>query len=161
MIKFIKKKFHKLCYRFYINGKNYYNNNIDNSIHGLSKISFTKNLTCGDNVSFGGEVMILGNGKITIGGNTMIGAGTIIHSSTHDYKRHPMTDLRIDNNTTIGKHVWIGAGVIINPGVTINDYAVIGSGSVVTKDVKSGSIAVGVPAKIIKERDLNKILTQN
>ena len=158
MISFLKKQFHKLCYRIYINGQNYYKNNIDTSIIGLSKISNVDNLSLGENVSFGGEVMILGQGNITIGNNTMIGAATIIHTSTHDYQKHPMTDIRIDKIVTIGKHVWIGTGVIINPGVTIEDYSVVGSGSVVTKNVLSGDIVVGSPAKPIKSRNLKKIL---
>ncbi len=158
MFKFLKKQFHKFCYRIYINGLNYYNNNIDKSINGISKISVTRNLKYGKNVSFSGDVMILGGGNITIGDNTMIGAATIIHTSTHDYKIHPMTKKRIDKDVFIGNHVWIGAGVIINPGITIEDYSVIGSGSVVIKDVKSGDIVAGCPAKPIKQRDLSNLI---
>lgn len=51
----------------------------------------------------------------------------------------------------IGKNCWIGAGVIIMPGVTIGDNVVIGSGSVVTKDISSGVVAVGNPCKVIRE----------
>lgn len=50
----------------------------------------------------------------------------------------------------IGNNVWIGGGVIVNPGVTIGDNVVIGSGSVVTKDILSNSIAVGNPCKVIR-----------
>ncbi len=128
-----------------------------NRLPRMSKTSNTKNLIIGKKVSFGGEVMIMGAGKISIGDNTMIGAATIIHSSTHDYTIHPMNNLKIDKDVAIGKHVWIGTGVIINPGVTINDYSVIGSGSVVTKDVLKGSIVVGIPAKVIKKRNLKTL----
>jgi acetyltransferase-like isoleucine patch superfamily enzyme len=47
--------------------------------------------------------------------------------------------------------VWIGANVTILPGVTIGDHTVIGAGSVVTKNVAANSIAVGVPARVIRE----------
>jgi len=53
----------------------------------------------------------------------------------------------------IGDRCWIGTNVIIQPGVTIGDNVVIGSASVVTKDIPSNSIAVGVPAKVIKNNE--------
>jgi maltose O-acetyltransferase len=51
----------------------------------------------------------------------------------------------------IGQQVWIGANVTILPGVEIGDRAVIGAGAVVTKDIPPRSVAVGVPARIIKK----------
>lgn len=59
---------------------------------------------------------------------------------------------RKDHKVTVGHDVWIGHGAIIMPGVSIGTGAVIGSGAVVTKDVPPYMIAVGVPAKPIKER---------
>ena len=53
----------------------------------------------------------------------------------------------------IGNDVWIGEGVKILKGVTIGDGAIIGAGSVVTKDIPPYCFAVGVPAKVIKQRD--------
>lgn len=158
MISFFRNRFHKFCFRIYMIGKNHSKklNNV-NRIVGLSDISKTELLSLEENVSFGGNVMILGAGQIEIKKHTMIGASTIIHSSTHDYNLHPMNQKRIDSKVVIGKHVWIGTGVIINPGITIGDYSVIGSGSVVTKNIEAGKIAVGVPAKVIKERNLEKL----
>ncbi|MBR7101252.1 MAG: sugar O-acetyltransferase [Clostridia bacterium] len=51
----------------------------------------------------------------------------------------------------VGKCCWLGAGVIVLPGVTIGDYSVIGAGSVVTKDIPSGVIVVGNPCRVIRE----------
>ena len=51
----------------------------------------------------------------------------------------------------IGKRCWIGAGVLIMPGVAIGDDTVIGAGSVVTKDIPSGVVAVGNPCRILRE----------
>lgn len=51
----------------------------------------------------------------------------------------------------IGDNVWLGAGVQVNPGVTIGDNTIIGSGSVITKDIPANVIAAGVPCKVIRE----------
>ena len=51
----------------------------------------------------------------------------------------------------IGNNVWIGGNTVITPGVTIGDDVVIGAGSVVTKDIPSHTIAVGVPCKVIRD----------
>ncbi len=93
------------------------------------------NLSIGKNVSFGGNVFLFGTAEIPIGDDTMIAYGVIIHTSTHDYTVHPMRAIRIDRPVSIGKHVWIGTGAIILPGVKIGDYAVIGAGSVVNQNI--------------------------
>jgi acetyltransferase-like isoleucine patch superfamily enzyme len=140
-----------------MNGLNFAKSLDKNKIEGLHEISTTRNLTLAKNVSFGGGVMIMGGGNIAIGENTMIGAGSVIHSSTHDYNIHPMNSKTLNLDVKIGNHVWVGTGVIINPGIEIEDYSVIGSGSVITKNVKKGEIVVGVPAKPIKNRDLQSL----
>lgn len=61
------------------------------------------------------------------------------------------TFIEYDFPINIGDNVWIGGGVIVNPGITIWNNVVIGSCSVVTKDIESKSIAVGNPCKIIRE----------
>lgn len=65
---------------------------------------------------------------------------------------HEFFQWRKENSVTIGHDVWIGHGAIIMPGVEIGTGAVIGAGAVVTKDIPPYMIAVGVPAKPIKER---------
>jgi len=112
-----------------------------------------KNLQIGKNVSFGGRVVLFGTAPIEIGDNTMIALNTVIHTSTHDYTDHPMWCKRIDRPVKIGSHVWIGACAIILPGVIVEDYSVIGSGSVVTANVPLGAIVAGNPAKIIRYRE--------
>ncbi len=97
------------------------------------------------------------SGSITIGDDTMIAYGTIIHTSTHDHTVHPMRTIRIDRPVSIGKHVWIGTGAIILPGVKIGDYAVVGAGSVVNRHVAEGAVVAGNPAKIVKFRDLSAL----
>jgi maltose O-acetyltransferase len=63
------------------------------------------------------------------------------------------TFLNTRSPVKIGDRCWIGANVIILPGVTIGDNVVVGSGSIVTKDIPSNSIAVGNPARIIRKNE--------
>lgn len=55
----------------------------------------------------------------------------------------------------IGNRVWLASGVIVLPGVTVGDDCVIGAGSVVTKDIPAGSVAVGNPCRVIRKIDEN------
>ncbi len=78
---------------------------------------------------------------IHIGEESYIASGSMV--LTHDFSRGIHTD------TYIGKRCFIGANVIILPGVTIGDSVVVGCGAVVTKDVPSGSMVVGNPARVV------------
>jgi maltose O-acetyltransferase len=118
---------------------------------------FGDNVKIGKNVSFGKNITIFKTATVEIGDYTMIACNVTIHTSTHDYDSHPMSKYRIDRPIKIGKHTWIGIGAILLPGVIIGDYAVVGAGSVVTSHVPKGAIVVGIPAKIIKKRNLEKI----
>ena len=80
----------------------------------------------------------------------------VLHSDPYPsplYKLYPKKTLPV----TIKKGVWIGAGAIILPGVTIGEYAVIGAGATVTKDVPAYTVVVGVPARIVKTFDKQEI----
>lgn len=90
---------------------------------------------------------IYGHGSVEIGEDTQIGPGTIITTTDHNYQDNLATRYK---KVKIGKQVWIGANVTVLPGVTIGNRAIIGAGAVVTKDILAGSIAVGVPARVIK-----------
>ena len=62
-------------------------------------------------------------------------------------------DLPLKGDTVIGNDVWIGAGAIILPGVTIADNTVIAAGAIVTEDVPANAVVIGAPAKVVKYRD--------
>lgn len=119
----------------------------------VTVIGHREKVILGEQVSFGGEVVLYANEEIKIGSNTMIGMRTIIHTSTHDHHQHPMWRYRVDKPIAIGQHVWIGTSCIILAGVIIEDYAVIAAGSVVTSNVPKGAIVGGNPARIISYRD--------
>lgn len=81
---------------------------------------------------------------IHIDDESYVASGALIFS--HDFSRGLRT------NTFIGKRCFIGANAIILPGVNVGDSVIVGAGSVVTKDVPSGCIVAGNPAKILREQ---------
>lgn len=92
------------------------------------------------------------DGNIYIGDYTMIGPNVTIATAGHPiYPPFRERQLQYNADVHIGKNVWIGAGVIICPGVTIGDNTVIGAGSVVTKDIPSNVVAYGSPCKVARE----------
>lgn len=97
--------------------------------------------------------------SLTIGQECGIGPGCYITDHDHglDPTLAPLAQPMLSEATTIGDRVWIGANVTILKGVTIGHDAVIGAGSVVTKDIPTQAIAVGVPAKVIRYK--NKVPT--
>ena len=120
-------------------------------------ISPGRNLVVGDAVDLAKDVLITTSGGVSIGDRTLIGYRTQIISSNHSIppigQPFPISG-DAHAPVTIGNDVWIGGNCIITPGVTVGDGAVVAGGSVVTKDVASNSIVGGVPAKLIKMRDL-------
>jgi maltose O-acetyltransferase len=92
--------------------------------------------------------IILDVTEVVIGEGTQIGPSVQIY--TADHPRDPALrreGLEFGRPVRIGRHVWIGGGAIILPGLTIGDDAIIGAGSVVTRDVAAGSTVVGNPAR--------------
>ena len=118
-----------------------------------------KNMEIGEHVYFGRNCIIQSvHGDIIIGSHVMFGPGVNIHGGNDRYEigGGDMDELKKqygdDPPVLIGSDVWIGANVIILSGAKIGDGAVIGAGSVVTKDIDPYSVAVGNPAKVIKNR---------
>ena len=110
------------------------------------------NIHLGENFYSNFNLVILDCAKVSIGNNALIGPDVGIYTAGHPV--HP--DLRKQDYefafpVKIGKSVWIGGHVVINPGVTIGDNVVIGSGSVVTRDIPSGVIAAGNPCRVLRE----------
>lgn len=115
-----------------------------------------RNLRIGDDVDLALNVQIETSGGVTIGDRTLVGYGTKIFSRNHIMPQKPepiFGNGHRFNAVSIGKDVWLGANVIVLPGRTIGDGAVVGAGSVVTKDVAPYTIVAGNPAKLVRERD--------
>lgn len=110
---------------------------------------------CGRNIHLGKGVFINAGckfqdqGGIYIGDGTLIGHSTVLATLDHGLLPEERHDL-IPNPIHIGRNVWIGSNSSILSGVTIGDNAVIGAGSVVTKDIPENMIAVGSPARVIR-----------
>jgi acetyltransferase-like isoleucine patch superfamily enzyme len=110
---------------------------------------FGKNLTLGRDVFINMGCRFQDTGGITIGDGSLIGHGSTLTTLNHGIDPARRADM-VPAPVTIGRRVWLGAGVTVVPGVTIGDGAVVGAGSVVTRDVAADTIVAGVPARIIR-----------
>lgn len=95
------------------------------------------------------------SGSITIGEDCRLGPEVFVTAS--DYSLDPGEKIayqpRHERDVVIGNDVWLGARVFVGAGVTIGDGSVVSAGSVVTKSLPSGSVAVGIPARIVRRRE--------
>lgn len=109
------------------------------------------NITIGNNFYANFNLVILDGAKVKIGDNVFIGPNVAMYTTGHPIHPH----LRDQNyewaqEINIGNSVWIGGNVVINPGIKIGSNAVIGSGSVITKDIPENVFAAGNPCKVIR-----------
>jgi serine acetyltransferase len=111
----------------------------------------------GEGTWVGAFTLLDGSGGLTIGAGCDISSGAQIY--THSSARRCVSGRRYDEverqPVVIGDRVFIGAGAIVNMGVTIGDEAVVGAGAVVTKDVPARTIVAGVPARVVGRVDLD------
>ncbi len=117
-------------------------------------------ITIGDRVSFNANVYINAaiNGRIVIGNDVLIAPNVVIRASNHitqDSNKPINQQGQTGGEIIIGTDVWIGSNSTITTNVKIGKGAVIGAGSVVTKDVQSNDIVGGVPTQFIKKRGIN------
>lgn len=107
----------------------------------------------GNNSELGTNCIIQSN--VQIGNNVIMGPQVKIYSRNHKSDRLDMpiqAQGKERLKTIVGNDIWIGANVIILPGVTIGDHSIIAAGAVVSKSVERFSVVGGVPAKLIKKR---------
>lgn len=153
-----KNKFRKINFPLFL----YRNVEILNK----NKIIFGSNITIAYNCFISPTSLKVGNhvwlgvncficGKVEIGNNVSIGPSVCIPGTNHNYMDANKL-IRKSGDTTKGTiikdDVWIGGNSTILDGITINQGAVIGAGSVVTKDVPEYAVVLGIPAKVIKYR---------
>ncbi|MCK6081335.1 sugar O-acetyltransferase [Microbacterium sp. EYE_5] len=112
----------------------------------------------GENIHVGARTFVNYNltaldvAPIVIGEDCQLGPNVQLLTPTHPIAPQPRRDkLEAAKPITLGDNVWLGGGVIVCPGVTIGDNSVIGAGSVVTRDIPANVVAVGNPARVIRE----------
>lgn len=120
---------------------------------------YGNNIKIGANTFINYNCVFIDDNLITIGENCLLGPNVQLYTSEHpidaksriiDFKTHTRY-ITTTKPITIGDNVWIGGNVVILPGVTIGDNVTIGAGSVVTKSIPSDRLAVGNPAKVVRE----------
>ena len=106
----------------------------------------------GSNIYANAGLKLVDDTHIYIGDCTMMGPNVVIATAGHPIDPELRArGLQYNLPVHIGKNCWLGAGVIVMPGVTIGDNCVIGAGSIVTKDIPAGVVAVGNPCRVLRE----------
>ena len=112
----------------------------------------------GHHVHFGSGIYVNSNltlvddGHIYVGDKVMFGPNVTIATANHPIDPELRSRaLQYNKDVYIGENVWIGAGVIVVPGVHIGKNSVIGAGSIVTKDIPENVVAVGNPCRVLRE----------
>ncbi len=127
---------------------------IDKTVNVENGAVFSSKVVAGECSNIGIKAFI--QGKTIIGKYVMMGPECIIYTFNHETGRTdiPMCEqgFRDEKEVIIGDDVWIGARVIILPGVHIGNGTIIGAGAVVAKDIPDYSVAVGNPAVVVKKR---------
>lgn len=111
------------------------------------------NIHIADRVFMNCGCVLLDVCEITIGEDTLLAPNVHIYAATHPLDWHIRKNRgpELGRPVHIGNDCWIGGGAIICPGVTIGEKSVIGAGSVVTRDIPAGVLAVGNPCRVVKE----------
>ena len=108
------------------------------------------NIHLGERVFFNFNCVVLDVAEVTIGDFTLFGPSVQIYTATHPMNPQVRRELEAARPIRIGSDVWVGGGAILCPGVTIGSRSVIGAGSVVTRDIPEGVVAVGNPCRVMR-----------
>ena len=108
-------------------------------------------ITVGENFYTNHNCTILDGAPVTFGDNVFIGPNCVFSTAGHALDAQQRSSgLEIARPITVGNNVWFGANVAVLPGVCIGDDTVVGAGSVVSRDLPSGVIAVGSPCRVLR-----------
>ena len=109
------------------------------------------NIELGERVFFNFNCVVLDVCPVRIGSFTLFGPAVQIYTPLHPFNAELRRKVELGKPVEIGSDVWVGGGAIILPGVRIGSRAVIGAGSVVTRDVPDDVFAAGNPCRVIRE----------
>lgn len=111
-----------------------------------------KHVRLGNYVYANFNLTLVDDGNIDIGDNVMFAPNVTVITATHPVLPSLREKgLQFNVDVKICSNVWIGAGAIIMPGITVGENSVVGAGSVVTKDVPPNTVVVGNPARVLRE----------
>lgn len=110
-----------------------------------------KYVSIGDGTYANMNLTLIDDWKITIGKDVLIGPNVTLCTTGHPVHPGHRADGMYSFPITVEDNVWIGANVVVLPGVTIGENSVIGAGSIVTKDIPANVIAFGSPCKVYRE----------
>jgi maltose O-acetyltransferase len=124
----------------------------DTTVRAPIYVDYGEYLTIGARTFVNFGLVALDVAPIAIGDDCQLGPNVQLLTAYHPTEPEPRrAKLETAAPITIGDNVWLGGGAIVLPGVTIGDDSVIGAGAVVTKDVPAGVLAVGNPARVVRE----------
>ena len=112
---------------------------------------YGSNISLGERVFFNFNCVVLDVCPVEIGSFTLFGPAVQIYTPMHPFNAEQRRREEFGKPVKIGSDVWIGGGAIILPGVRIGDRAVIGAGSVVTRDIPDGVFAAGNPCRVVRD----------
>jgi acetyltransferase-like isoleucine patch superfamily enzyme len=124
------------------------------AVHPGVYLSDLDGLSLGSNIKIGEMCFIGAAGGVVIESDVSVAHGSTILTEEHDYRQEgPLRDTPLMfAPVTIRRGVWIGAGVKVTAGVEIGEGAAVGAGAVVTHDIPAGTVAAGVPARVLRSR---------
>lgn len=108
-------------------------------------------INIGNNVFVNAGCVFLDNAPISIGANSLIGPNVTLTTASHAVDPEYRNEQVVSAPITIGENVWLGAGVVVLPGVSIGDNSVVAANSVVRSDVPPNVLIAGVPAVVKRE----------
>jgi maltose O-acetyltransferase len=112
---------------------------------------YGSNIELGERVFFNFNCVVLDVCPVRIGSFTLFGPGVQIYTPMHPFNAEMRRKQEFGKPVEIGSDVWVGGGALILPGVRIGSRAVIGAGSVVTRDIPASMFAAGNPCRVIRE----------
>lgn len=111
-----------------------------------------RHVFCGDRVYANFNLVLVDDGSIFIGDGVLFGPNVTVVTAAHPVEPSlRRKGYQFNRDVHLGANVWIGAGAVILPGVTVGADSVIGAGSVVTRDVPAGVVACGVPCRTLRK----------
>lgn len=115
-------------------------------------VDYGYQITVGAGTFINVGAVLLDVARITIGADVQMGPNVQLLTPTHPVEPEPRrAKWEAAHPITVGDNVWLGGGVIVCPGVTIGENTVVGAGAVVTRDLPANVVAVGNPARVIRE----------